>query len=161
MDTALTYVILRPHRQPGSRGRTRTDGLPAGATRSMARRRAAAEKTRYAIECDIRVHVRPTVSAAVDLAGGKCVRVHIPSAEEALISPSSSGPRNGHAALVDVDVPSFVVLPMLINKSRSVALASIAEATSEEEGELEIAQVRERTLIICICNSGCCANLLI
>ena len=105
---------------------------------------------------------RPTVSAAADLAGGKCVRVHIRRAEE-LISPSSSGPRNGHAVpSVDGDVPSFV-LPMLINKSRSVALASIAEATSaapEEEAELEIVQVPERTLIICICISGCCAHLL-
>ena len=33
--TALTYVILRPSRPPGSRGRTRTDGLPAGATHSL------------------------------------------------------------------------------------------------------------------------------
>ena len=43
---------------------------------------------------------------------------------------------------------------MLINKSTSVAVASIAEAEEKQEGEeeieLEIAQVRDMRYIICV-----------
>ena len=105
MDTALTYVILRPHRQPGSRGRT--GFLQQGQLACLGRTRATAEKTRYVNECDLRARVRPSAdrglpqpspAAAVDVAGGKCVRVHIPRANLAFLIRI----HNGHAVLLFV-----------------------------------------------------------
>ena len=52
-------------------------------------------------ECDLRARVRPSAdrpspAAAVDVAGGKCVRVHIPRANLAFLIRI----HNGHAVVL-------------------------------------------------------------